>query len=368
MDDLGKFFCVNKKCSMYGIRDGENIHVRAWSGKHKDIRLLHCRVCKKKFSERRGTVLSDSRLPAEKAVSLLEHVVEGNGMRKTGRLVKVGHMTVSRYTKLAGEHSETLHDELVAFSPNTQEIQFDEKWRFVRKKEKHGDADNPADARCGDNWDHVSLDAETKLVLQVVNGKRTKKNMKRLVRKTAKYLKNKLPRLITSDEWQAYERAILEAFGECLVPPPTGLRGRPRRPLLVPPEGLVYATVHKTRVKGRVTKISYRTILGTDEQVQEALKTSRCSRKVNTALIERQNGTDRNRCSRKVRKTYCFSKDWEVHEAATRLSLYSYNFCWAVRTLRRPDGQKGKCTPAMAGLAENVWTIREGITFPGCKC
>ena len=140
------------------------------------------------------------------------------------------------------------------------------------------------------------------------------------------------------------------------------------RALFVPPEGLVYATVHKTRVKGRVTKISDRTIFGTDEQVQEALKASRCSRKVNTSFIERQNGTDRNRCSRKTRKSYCFSKDWDVHRAATCFSMYSYNFCWAVRTLRRPDGQKGKCSPAMAaGLTDHLWTIREWLLYPACK-
>ena len=98
------------------------------------------------------------------------------------------------------------------------------------------------------------------------------------------------------------------------------------------------ATVHKTRVKGRVKKIDYRTVFGTEEQVQAALKQSRCIRKINTSFIERQNGTDRNRCSRKVRKSYCFSKDWDVHRAASCLSMYSYNFCWVVRTLRRPDG------------------------------
>jgi len=239
----------------------------------------------------------------------------------------------------------------------------------VYKKEKHCDSNNPTDARCGDSWDHVSLDAEHKLVLALVVGKRTKKNTRLLVQKTAKCLQNKPPRLMTSDEWKAYEQAILEAFGERQVSPPTGLRGRPRRPTFVPPEELVYATVHKTRVKGRVSKISYRTIYGTDEQVQQALSASRCSRKVNTSFIERQNGTDRNRCSRKVRKTYCFSKDWDVHEAATRFSLYSYNFCWAVRTLRRPDGQKGKCTPAMAArLTEHVWTIREWLTYPASQC
>jgi transposase-like protein len=56
-------------------------------------------------------------LPEEKVIALIEHVVEGCGMRKTGRLLKVGKDTVCRYTKLAGEHSEQLHDELVVLSP-----------------------------------------------------------------------------------------------------------------------------------------------------------------------------------------------------------------------------------------------------------
>ena len=112
------------------IRGGENISVRALYGKHKDIRLLYCLTCKEKFSERRGTVLSDSRLPAQKVVSILEHVVEGTGMRKTGRFVKVGHMTVSRYTKLAGEYSEQLHEELVAFSPSDRRGSIGRKVEF----------------------------------------------------------------------------------------------------------------------------------------------------------------------------------------------------------------------------------------------
>jgi len=52
---------------------------------------------------------------AEKTVvSILGHVVEGNGMRKTSRLEDVHLQTAIRYTRLAGEHAEELHDELVA--------------------------------------------------------------------------------------------------------------------------------------------------------------------------------------------------------------------------------------------------------------
>ena len=148
----------------------------------------------------------------------------------------------------------------------------------------------------------------------------------------------------------------------------TGKRGRPAGPRFCPTEALVYATVHKTRVKGRVAKIDYRTIFGTDQQVQLALMESKCSNHVNTSFIERHNGTDRNRCSRKVRKSYCFSKDWDVHRAATCLSMYSYNFCWPVRTLRRPDDQRGPCTPAMAAkLTDHLWPIREWLLYPACQ-
>jgi len=117
MDDLKNFFCWNKKCPKYGIRGAENIFVRAWYGKNKDIRLLKCRDCAEQFSERRGTIFFDSRLPKEKTIEVMEHIAEGVGVRKTGRLTKVNRATVSRLTKLAGEHAEQLHDELVEISP-----------------------------------------------------------------------------------------------------------------------------------------------------------------------------------------------------------------------------------------------------------
>ena len=49
-------------------------------------------------------------------VSVLDHVSEGCGVRKTSRL-RGGHRdTVSRYSLLAGEHAHDLHAVLVALS------------------------------------------------------------------------------------------------------------------------------------------------------------------------------------------------------------------------------------------------------------
>jgi len=101
------------------------------------------------------------------------------------------------------------------------------------------------------------------------------------------------------------------------------------------------------------------------------IKRSKVSKKVNTSFIERQNGTDRNRNSRKIRKSLSFSKEPEEHESMTFFCLYSYNFCWPIRTLQIQEVQRGhsiKRTPAMAaGLTDHVWTIEEWIRFPAVQ-
>jgi IS1 family transposase len=233
-------------------------------------------------------------------------------------------------------------------------VQCDEKWAFVGKKEKHCDPEDPADAQQGDNWDHVALDPEHRLVVSVVPGKRTADKVEKLVQDFKHRTAGRSMNLITSDEYPAYKSAILDAYGTAVVAPPE----------------LHYATVHKTREKGRVVKVDFRVVFGTAVAVLAALAQSLVSKAINTAFIERHNGTDRNRNARKVRKSYCFSKNWGVHEAVTYFTLYSYNFCWSVRTLRvrDADGRWRQRTPAMAaGLADHIWTLAEWLTFPGVQ-
>ena len=56
------------------------------------------------------------------------------------------------------------------FPPTTREVQLDEKWSFVAKKQANCDPDYPADDHKGDWWDFVAYDAEHRLVLAVVPG------------------------------------------------------------------------------------------------------------------------------------------------------------------------------------------------------
>jgi len=117
MDDLSRFCFQNKGCPDHGKRGAGNLTVCGWFGKNQRIRLLYCRTCKARFSERKGTPLFQARLDEKKIISVLAHVDEGCGVRKTSRLVGVNKNTVIRYSRLAGEHAGALHDELVAFSP-----------------------------------------------------------------------------------------------------------------------------------------------------------------------------------------------------------------------------------------------------------
>lgn len=249
-------------------------------------------------------------------------------------------------------------------------MQFDEKWAFVGKKEKHCDPDDPVDALQGDNWDHVAFDPEHRLVVSVVPGKRTAEHVRELVHDFKHRTQGRVMNLITTDEYPVYETALLEAYGQEVQPERTGKPGRPKKPYKVPPPELHYATVHKTREKGRVVKIDYRVVFGTVAAVMAALAVSLVSKAINTAFIERHNGTDRNRNGRKVRKTYCFSKDWQVHDSVTYFTMYTYNFCWPVRTLRIKDrdGNWQPRTPAMAaGLTDHVWSLSEWLTCPAVQ-
>ena len=49
-------------------------------------------------------------------------------------------------------------------------MQFAEKWEFACKKQRHCSDGEPLDRRRGDQWDHVALDREHRLAIDVVCG------------------------------------------------------------------------------------------------------------------------------------------------------------------------------------------------------
>ena len=256
------------------------------------------------------------------------------------------------------------------FPPRTGEVQLDEKWSYVYQKQGRCDPTNPAEDQRGDWGDHTAYDPEHELVLGVVPGARGAEEAEALVGEVKQRTGGRPVRLLTSDDYPAYKEAILHIYGSEVSTTPTGRASKRMVPEKVPPPGLTYATVEKRRRLGRVVEILVHLIFGTLAALARALRLSQVSRQVNVSFLERYNATDRHKNARKVRKTYTFSKDWRVHESMTYFTIYSYNFCWAVRTLEDRDeqGRVRQRSPAMAaGLADHVWTMREWVTMPALR-
>jgi len=202
----------------------------------------------------------------------------------------------------------------------------------------------------------------------MVPGKRTGENTAKLVADFAERTGGTPPALVTSDEYAPYATALATQYGQLITPPRTGKPGRPAHPYNVPSPDLVYATVHKTREKGRVVEVTRKLVYGNTYQLEAALAASTVSKTVNTSFIERYNGTDRHFNARKVRDTYAFSKDRVVHEAASWIGITVYNFCRPQRALapRGPERERSQWrTPAViAGLAPTTLTLFDIVQAP----
>ncbi len=75
----------------------------------------------------------------------------------------------------------------------------------MAKKEKNCDPSDPADDRKGDTWDHVAIDAESRLILSVVPGERTPESVVAVVADFKRRTGGRLMNLMTTDGYPAYE-------------------------------------------------------------------------------------------------------------------------------------------------------------------
>jgi len=341
--DVHSLCCMNEECKYFRQNGLGNLTIRKVYG-HDRIRYLRCHHCGCEFSERRGSALFNTKIPEEKAVSVIDHLDEGCGVKSTAKLVKVSKDAVRRLIRETGKTSQQIHDKRVRHV-RVRALQFDEKWSFIRKKQGHLSALDDA-MESGDHWDTISMDPQSKLILSLVPGKRSEQTIRAAVVDTAKRVVKHGPRpAIFTDGEEAYKKAILQAFGTSYKAP--GLR---RTPIYRVPADLVYTQVIKHRQNGKVVSVEIRPIWGKGKL--STIIAVLGWNKANMSAIERLNGTDRTRNSRKARKTLRFSKRPWYHDAMSWISVVWYNFHHVHRTL-------GK-TPAMAaGLADHPFSTLE---------
>jgi transposase-like protein len=106
---LAGFACPNPDCCHFNRFDAANLSVVEWTGKNKDIRRLYCSACKRRFTERQGTLLRYSKLPEPTVVRIVKCLGHGCSVEATADICEVDPRTVDRILEQAGLRAEDFH-------------------------------------------------------------------------------------------------------------------------------------------------------------------------------------------------------------------------------------------------------------------
>lgn len=127
------FACPNPDCSHFNRFDAGNLSVIEYTGKRKEIRRLYCSMCKRRFTERRGTLLQYTKLPEETVVRIVKCLGHGCSIEAAADICDVDPRTVDRILERAGRRAEDFHRLQLERLPAAPEaVQLDELHSRVR--------------------------------------------------------------------------------------------------------------------------------------------------------------------------------------------------------------------------------------------
>jgi transposase-like protein len=126
-------YCPNPECSQYQkVKTGNIVKY----GKSKQgVQRYQCRVCKKVFNERIGTLFYGKRTAVKDIVESLAMVAEGMGIRATARVKGIKHDTLSTWLGEAASQAQQV-EEVLLQNYHWSASQIDALWTYVRRKER----------------------------------------------------------------------------------------------------------------------------------------------------------------------------------------------------------------------------------------
>lgn len=264
-------------------------------------------------------------LPKAKQAAIIAAHVEGASIRSMERMTGVHRDTIMRLIVRTGEHCARLLSERVVRVP-AQRIQVDEIWTYVFKKQARlSSLDHPD---MGDQYVFIGMDADTKLVISHLVGKRDATSAYHFMRDLKDRVQGR-PQ-VTTDGFRPYINAVDDTFGiDVDYAQLVKIYGQP-----------------KSAGGSREWYAPVQVMAAIPMRVTGAPDT----RHISTSHIERQNLTVRMQLRRFTRLTNAYSKKLENLKAACALHFAFYNFCRVHSSLR--------VTPAMAaGLTPEVWPL-----------
>ena len=298
-------------------------------GRHRNgLQRYRCNHCRKTYTEEHKRPLGAMTVPMEKATLALQLLIEGTSVRSAERITGLHRDTILRLLLEAGRRCEKVMGRIIRNVP-VKDVQCDEVWCFIRKKEAHKTPEEAAtDNTIGDAYTFVAIERGTKLVLNFALGRRDQATTDifveglRLATAPQRFQ-------ISTDGLRSYVAAIEDAL-EDRVDYGMLIKSYNEDP-----------TEEKRYSPAQCTGCTKRKVIGKPDHD-----------KICTSHVERQNLTVRMSMRRFTRLTNGFSKKWENLWAALCLHFAYYNFCRIHSTIR--------VTPAMESkLTDHVWTIRE---------
>lgn len=207
------------------------------------------------------------------------------------------------------------------------DVQCDEVWGYVSKKEKTKTRQKDTRDGIGDAWAFIAMERHTKLILAWHLGRRTVEDTEEFTDKLAHATQGNFQ--VTTDGFSAYRDAIVSSLRV---------------------QKIDFAQLVKIYATPREKETRYSPAVCTGAK-KVAIFGNPDMEKVSTSHVERQNLTVRMSMRRMTRLTNAFSKKWMNLRYAYALQFAFYNFCRVHSSLR--------VTPAMeAKLTDHVWSLR----------
>jgi transposase-like protein len=314
-----EIFCPNPDCPARGRYGEGNIWIHS-----RTPPRYRCIVCRRTFSPRTGTLFHRRQADEAMIVCIVTLLAHGCPPAAIEAAYGVQRQTVRDWQDAAGAQCEAVHHQLVCQPRDLGAVQADE----IRVKQQGSVV-----------WLALAMQVATRLWLGgAVSPRRDGALIARLcalVRACAL----PAPLVVCVDGFAAYVRQVRRM---ARTPQPrNGKRGRCR---LVEWRGLVIAQVVKQRRDGRVVGVARRIAHGTRRWARRLLNGGT----IQTAYIERLNGTFRARLASLTRRTRGAGRKMARLEAGMWLIGTLYNFCTPHGSLEA--GQ----TPVMAA-AGALW-------------
>jgi transposase-like protein len=328
-------FCPNSACPARGQTGQGNIGIHDWA----EGRYI-CHLCHTPFSARQGTPFYRRRTPEATITQVITLVAHGCPVPAITAAFGVQARTVRAWVHAAGIHAQAVHTELVQQPRDLVHVQADE----IRVK-----------AQRQVFWMALAVQVSTRLWLGgAVSTTRDRALIDRLLAQIrACAVGGAL--LFAVDGLSTYVGAACRAFRDRV---PTGGAGAPRKVIWA---GLVIGQVVKERAARRVVRVGHWIAHGT-ATAAVALLQGTGSHVLNTAYIERLNGTFRERWAGLARRTRHSVRNAALLEAGMYLVGTVYNFCSTHESLTTAAARQ---TPAMAaGITDHCWTVGELLRHP----